>query len=293
MSAIFYYLLIKPLSLLPMSILYLLSDGIYFILYRTFKYRKKVVWNNISNSFPEKSAIEVEKICADFYRHFCDIIVETIRSFSITKEELLRRVKVVNPEVCDAFYKKGQSVILAAGHYNNWEMAATAMAAQVPQRLLAIYKPLRNAFFDAKMKNSRGQLGMELIPKEKNKKAFEEAQEEPCCIILATDQSPSNSKRAYWMEFLNQDTAVLFGVERYAQLYNFPVVFGWVKKVKRGHYEIRFEVAIENPTEQAYGAITEKHTRMLEEEIRQDPTYWLWTHKRWKRKREEASNVAN
>lgn len=288
MTAIVYYLIIKPLSLLPLSILYVLSNGLYWLFYRLLGYRKEVVVSNLRNSFPERSEEEIQELCSRFYRHLCDVIVEVIRSFSISRAELLRRVKVLNPEIFQDCYDRGKSIIIAGGHYNNWEMVATATDPQIPHQVAAIYKPLRNKFLNKKMKESREQSGVELIPKEESKRLFARAEKEALALIVATDQSPSNAKRAYWTNFLNQDTAVLFGTERYAQLHDFPVVFGWVEKVRRGYYELTFEFVEENPKNAPYGAITEKHTRMLEAEIRQAPEYWLWTHKRWKKTREKS-----
>jgi KDO2-lipid IV(A) lauroyltransferase len=291
MAAIIYYLFLKPLSLLPLRVLYIFSDILAFIFFRLIGFRKKVVLTNLKNSFPERSDAEIQAIAAKFYSHLCDVIVESVRSFSIPKEELLERVKVMNPEIFTPYYEQGQSIILAGGHYNNWEMTATSMAGQIPHHVAAIYKPFGNRFFNDKVKASRGQLGMEMVPKSSNKDLFKAAQEQAITIVLGTDQSPSNAKRAYWMEFLNQDTAVLFGTEKYAKQYGYPVVFGWVKKVKRGYYELTFEMVTDQPQQLPYGAITEMHTRLLEQEIRQAPAYWLWTHKRWKRKRSESQET--
>jgi KDO2-lipid IV(A) lauroyltransferase len=288
MAAVLYYLFLKPLSLLPMRILYGISDLLYLLLYRLLGFRKEVVLTNLRNSFPEKSEQEIRQIAKRFYSHLFDVVIESVKSFSISKKELLSRVKVLNPEIFDPFYEKGKSIILAGGHYNNWEMAATALAGQIQHHVAAIYKPLGNSFFNDRVQQSRGQLGMELVPKAKNQSLFKEAQERAMAIVLGTDQSPSSGKRAHWMEFLNQDTAVLFGTEKYAKLYDYPVIFGWVEKVKRGYYEITFEVVVEHPQEEEHGAITEKHTRLLEQEIRQKPDYWLWTHKRWKRARTDS-----
>jgi KDO2-lipid IV(A) lauroyltransferase len=291
MTALFYYVFLKPLSLLPLRVLYLLSDVLYLLLYRLAGYRKKVVMSNLQQSFPEKPQAEIDRLCARFYKHLCDIIVEVIHSFSISRKELLNRVKVLNPEIFQPFFDQGKSIILAGGHYNNWEIVATAMDAQIPHKVAAVYKPLGDRFLDQKMKATREQYGVKLVPKSKFIDLFEEATTTPMAITLATDQSPSNAKKAYWMEFLNQDTAVLFGTEKYAQQYDFPVIFGWVEKVRRGYFEITFEIVESDPVNAPYGAITKKHTRLLEAQIRKAPEFWLWTHKRWKKKRATADSA--
>lgn len=287
MGQIVFYLFIKPLSLLPLRVSYLLSDVLFFILYYLLRYRHKVVFINLRNSFPEKSPREIESIARGSYRHFCDLMLESIRIFSISKEELVHRCTIKNPELVDRFYREGKSIIIAAGHYNNWEMAALAFDLQAAHQAVGIYKPLVNAFLDEKLRQSRSKFGLEMVPKDKVRPFFAESTDRLTAPLLATDQSPSNSINVYWTQFLNQDTAVLFGTEKYARSYNYPVVFGHIRKLRRGHYEMEFEVVEENPAGTAHGEITEKHTRILERDIRKEPRYWLWTHKRWKRKRPE------
>ncbi|MCO6476429.1 MAG: hypothetical protein J5I94_07400 [Phaeodactylibacter sp.] len=280
-----YYLFIKPLSLLPLRVSYLLSDLLYFVLYYVLRYRRKVVFTNLRNSFPEKSAEEIEAIARKFYQHFCDLSMEAIHNFSISKEELVARCRLRNPELLEQFYRQGKSIIIASGHYNNWEMAALAFDLQASHQGVGIYKPLRNAFLDGKLRQSRAKYGLELVPKDKTKAFFLENSHRLTAPMLATDQSPSKSINVYWARFLNQDTAVLFGTEKYAREFNYPVVYGHIYKMRRGYYEMVFEIVEDKPSEAPHGAITEKHTKVLEKDIQEAPQYWLWTHKRWKRKR--------
>ena len=288
MSRILFYLLIKPLSLLPIGVLLRISDVVFFILYYIIGYRKKVVLNNLQNSFPDKSPKEIERISKKFYQHLCDLIVESVRLFSISEQEVVERCKVVNPEIFEEYYQKGQSILVTAGHYNNWEMMAVGCNPQIPHQMMGIYSSLSNPFFDKKLKESRAKFGIDLVAKQEVKSYFLENKNRPTASFFGTDQSPSSSKRAHWMEFLNQDTAVLFGTEKYAKEYNYPVLFGYIRKVRRGYYEMEFVTVEDEPLQTAHGEITEKHTRLLEEEIKNLPQYWLWTHRRWKRKREEA-----
>ena len=284
MSPILYYLLIKPLSWVPLPLLYPVSDGLSWLFFRVLKFRRTVVDGNINRSFPEKSEQERRYIAREFYRHLCDLIFESVRAFSISEKELLQRCRIINPEIFTPYYEKGQSVIICAGHYNSWELMGTALDRQIPHDGVGLYKPLTNAFFDRKMQESRGRFGLRLVSIRKVKAYFEQL-EQPAAIMFATDQSPSNPKRAYWLKFLRQDTGVLFGSENYARKTGSPVVFGNTTKVKRGHYDIYFELITEKPNEQPAGAITEAHTQMLEAQIRRAPQYWLWSHRRWKHKR--------
>lgn len=287
MSLIIYYLLIKPLSLLPLPILYIFSDGLFVLLYFIIGFRKKVVFTNLSNSFPDKNKIEIKQIARQFYQHFCDLMVESIRMTSISKEELLRRCPVVNPEIFEPYARQGKSVIITAGHYNNWELAAVACDPQIAHHTMAIYHPLSDAFLDKKLLKSRSRFGLEMVDKKLVKDFFEYNKDRLTASMFATDQSPSNARKAYWTSFLSQDTAVLFGAEKYAKEYNYPVIYGAITKLRRGYYEMSFQLLEENPAGTPYGHISELHTRALEAQILQAPPYWLWTHKRWKRKREE------
>lgn len=286
-SHLLYYLVLKPLSYLPLSILYGISDFLYLVLYRVIKYRQKVVRTNLENSFPEKSTKEIVDIERKFYHHFFDLIVESIRLFSISENELKKRNKLLNPEVMNQLYDEGKSVILTGGHYNNWETGAAILSTQVKHHIVGIYAPLSNQFFNTEILKSRERFGMEMLSKKIVKAGFEKNKDILSAIIFATDQSPTYSKSVHWTTFLNQPTAVLLGSELFAREYNYPVVFMYVTKVKRGYYEMEAKVVEKNPAQTTDGEITEKHTRWLEAQIRETPQYWLWTHKRWKRKMKE------
>jgi KDO2-lipid IV(A) lauroyltransferase len=285
-SALVYYLFIKPLSLLPFWILHRISDGLYYLLYYLFGFRKKVVYTNLRNSFPEKSESEIKEIASKFYRHFCDLIIESVKLFSISKADVIERSRFVNPELLDSYYEKGKSIIVVAGHYNNWEVFAQSCNAQMKHQAVGIYTPLNSPFFEKKFSESRSRYNVVLLPKRQVKEYFIENKDLVKCIIFGTDQSPSGrTKRVYWTNFLNQDTAVMFGSEKYAREYDYPVIFARVTKIARSHYRIEFELLEEHPVKTEHSVITEKHTRWLEEQIMEQPEYYLWTHKRWKRKR--------
>ena len=285
-TKIFYYILILPLSLLPYPLLYLLADIVFLIMYRVIGYRKEVVFANLKNSFPNKSKQEIKIIMSDFYHHLCDIIMESIKGFTISEKQLRKRLIIKNPEFSNYFADRGQSIIFVGGHYNNWEICAQAFAMYSKHKCIGIYKPLSNAFINEKIYTSRSKYGMHLISMKQTKKSFEEGNEAKA-IVFGSDQNPANPKRAYWMQFLKQDTSVLFGVERYAKEYNWPVVFVSISKVKRGHYEVEYSLITDKPTEQPHGKITEDFTKRLEQDIINQPQYWLWSHKRWKHKREK------
>ncbi len=284
LNILFFYGLLIPISYLPYSVLYGLSDGLCFLIYKVVGYRKKVVLQNIANSFPQKSHQEHVQIVSAFYRHFCDLIVESIKVFTISEVEVKQRMKMLNPEFSNRFYDKGQSVIIAGGHYNNWELFAVAIDSEIKHQTVALYKTLKNKFFDEKMRATRSKYGLIMISTKKAKEEFEKS-DGLKAIIFGFDQSPGNSNNCYWGTFLNQDTPMIFGVEKYAKEYDFPVLFLRINKVKRGHYTYEYIEAIDEPRKTGYGEITTRINQLLEQDIIAQPEFYLWSHKRWKHKR--------
>jgi KDO2-lipid IV(A) lauroyltransferase len=177
--------------------------------------------------------------------------------------------------------------MIVGGHCGNWEYTVAGNLV-VSHQIVALYSPLSNKFFEKKMKESRSRFGISLLSTKDVKAFFKAGPETLSMMIFGSDQSPSSSTKAYWTRFLNQDTAVSYGLERYAKEYNYPVVYAGIKKVKRGYYDFSFELIEENPASTIYGEITEKHVRILENKILEQPEFWLWTHKRWKREKPEG-----
>jgi KDO2-lipid IV(A) lauroyltransferase len=239
---------------------------------------------NIQQSFPQLSHKEHATIARKFYRHFCDLILESLKTFTISENEVQKRVICKNPELINRYYEKNQSVIIAGGHYNNWEIFAVAVNALIKHKAIAIYKPLSNLYFDKKMRETRSKYGLYMISTKIVKQIFEEESKNLTATIFAIDQSPSNPKSAYWMKFLNQDTAVLYGTEKYAKEYDYPVIYGRINKEKRGYYSFEFFEVTDHSASTKHGEITEKITHLLEQDINHLPQYWLWSHRRWKHK---------
>ena len=285
LAPLLYYIFLIPLSLLPPAGMYAFSDFMYFILYRLFSYRKKVVVENLKNSFPGKSDEEINQITKKFYRHFCDIFIEGIKPFTASEKFIQDRVKLVNGELLDKYFQQDRSVILATGHYANWEWPALAFMRHSSHNALGIYKPLTNKFFDKKLQQTRSKFGLTLMAVREVAQYFEAHKSIACSYGFIFDQSPSNPDKGHWMKFLNQDTVVLTGVERYARQYNFPVIYGKVIKEERGMYKIEYELITDTPGQTNEGEITEAIMRVNEKLILSAPEYYLWTHRRWKHKR--------
>ncbi|MEP7170835.1 MAG: lysophospholipid acyltransferase family protein, partial [Bacteroidota bacterium] len=277
-----YYLIIIPISLLPFPVLYGLSDFLFFIFYSLIGYRKKIVLQNIRNSFPNKTSKEHYETAKKFYHHLCDLIVESLKIFTISQKQVQERMVCKNPEFVNKYFDENRSVVLAGGHYNSWELFAVAIDEFIKHQTIGIYLPLSNKFFDEKMRRTRSKFGLRMISTRIVKQIFEEEKNNLTATIFAIDQSPSKPDNCYWTKFLNQDTAVSIGTEKYAKEYDYPVIFGRVYKPKRGHYILEFEIACEHPKETATGEITRIITEMLEADIIKQPEFWLWSHRRWK-----------
>lgn len=244
-----------------------------------------MVISNLERSFPQHSEREIKVLGRKFYRHLCDLIVESIKLFSISLSEAQKRFKVVNPELLDNIYNQGRSVVLVGGHYNNWEMLAVALPSQIKHHTIGIYSPLNNAFFNQKFISSRSKYGLEMLATKKVTPFYNDLPEHPVAVLFGADQSPTYSKNVHWMDFLGQDTAVALGTEKFAKKCDHVVVYGGIKKVKRGHFEFTLETLTDTPKTTEDGEISEMHTKRLEQDILEQPEHWLWSHKRWKRQR--------
>lgn len=277
---------IKLFSKLPFFILYGISDFAYFIAYRVVRYRKKVVFENLHKSFPEKSESEIKQIAKQFYHHIADIFVEFLKGYSITRADILERAKILNPEALYKFTDLSQPVILISGHIGNWEWMIHPMNLMgVPIDI--VYQKLNNPFFDKLTLFIRSRFSTTpFIEKDDTLRKTFERKDIVRALAMASDQSPTYWKSAYWTIFLNQDSGFFTGTERIARKFNYPVIFIDMRKVKRGFYEIELtEIAIPDYTSLPTGEITERFAKILEKSIRSYPGNYLWSHRRWKHKR--------
>jgi Kdo2-lipid IVA lauroyltransferase/acyltransferase len=284
LSPVVYYGLVVPISYLPFGVLYFVSNIFYIIIYHIVGYRKQVVRENLKNSFPEKSDAERKVIEKKFYHHFSDFLGESIKSISISDKDILKRCALMNPEILNKYYDEGKSVIVLCGHYNNWEYYAVGISQQLRHKTIAAYKPLKNKFFDRVILKSRQRFGMRMVGMRDIPRVFASELKEPTVSIMVNDQSPGNPKTAHWNTFLNQDTGWMTGAERLAEKYNQAILFGVIRKVKRGFYEVTFREITDDVTKHPKGYVLDTHAKFLEEIIREEPQYWLWSHKRWKHK---------
>ena len=261
----------------------------YFFVCYILRYRRKVITDNLKNSFPEKSDEEIHKIRKEFYSHFCDTFIETIKLWTISEEEMKKRCKFLNPEIFDRYKEQNKNVITILGHYGNWEWL-TSFAIWRDANYLPVYKPLHNQVFDQMFLKIRKRFGAIPVAKDDTLRTMIRYRNEKklSATVLIGDQTPKKKSISYWTKFLNQDTAILIGTERIAKKLDQAVVFIKMNKIKRGYYEVDLIPLFDNPKETAEFEISEKHTRVLEDIIKENPAYWLWSHKRWKHKKETA-----
>jgi len=286
MNALLFYLLyplIWALTLLPLWIQYLLSDLLFALNFLFIGYRRKVVYLNLRNSFPEKSNKDIRTIAIKFYRHLFDQMIESIALIHMSPKRILKHMRYKNPEIIEELYKKNKGVILVSGHYGNWEWIIS-LQMLVSHKTLAIYKQLNNKYFDRMFTNMRSQYGM--TPVKMNSILRElinrEQKNELTLTYSLGDQRPLFRHIQYWTRFLNQDTPVYLGTEKIARKKDLAVVFLKMRKIRRGIYETVFIPLFENSRETKEHEITDKYLSILEKTIIERPEFWLWTHKRWK-----------
>ncbi len=283
MGKALFFLFFLPISWLPLAILYRLAYLIYFLLYRILGYRKKVVVQNIDASFPKLDQKAKRQITKDYYKHFADIVVEGIKNLSISKALLEKRYKIRNPELVNAYFDEGKSIILCSGHINNWEWWITYQNLAIKHKAIGIGMPLRQASLGSEINKRRARLGMIVTDSKSYKTEIGKPENNPFALLILGDQSPGSIKKSYWTAFLKQPTAFTFGTEMIANSYNLPVIYYTVHKIKRGYYELEFKLLCSEPLSLPYGELTEKYVHLLEKDIFNEPSQWIWSHKRWKK----------
>ncbi len=276
-----FLIIITLFAITPFFVLYGFSDIVSFLLYNS-GYRKKVVRENLQNSFPGKSVKEIKQIEKNFYRNLSDIFLESIKGYTMSTKTGKKRYTGKNTDIIKKYHEEGRGVILALSHYANWEWGTVSLPLYVENDIAVVYKPIKNKYIDRFIKRSRSKNGMFMIPINQTRMFFQKFKDKPHTFILVSDQSPSNPDKSVWVDFLGRKTPFLHGIEYYSRVYNMPVIYMSVERKKRGYYEFAFSLLHDNPKELAPGKITEMYAEKVEEEIRKNPSNWLWSHRRWK-----------
>lgn len=263
--------------------LYLLSDILRFFIYRIFKYRYKVVSENLKVAFPEKSLNERKLLTKAFYRHLSDITLEGLKGLGISKALIKKRYHFINPELLTSDYEKGQSIILLGSHSGNWEWGVLSVCLWIKHSVVGIYKPMKNKKTDAFFNQNRQKWGLELTSMTKTGRTLVQKRNTTTAFVFIADQSPSDVKNAHWLTFFNRKTAFHHGMEKIARRTNYPVYLFNAQRVKRGYYELTFSLLCTSPKDLKEKELTQLYADALEKTIRENPANWLWSHRRWKR----------
>lgn len=277
--------LLRLLSGLPFWVLYGISNFLFFISYRLLKYRRHVVWSNLKNSFPEKSDNELKKIERNFYSNLCDYGVETLKLLTIDKNELSNRMKWKNPELLQPFLEKKQSVILLASHQFNWEWLLVSGSINLPLPLDFVYQKQSSKLFDEFMDASRTRFGAYAIERAQTGREAIRRKGITRAVSIVADQFPTFEKK-YWTNFLSQETAFFFGINQLPALTQYPVFFAFVIKIKRGYYTAELIPVANPPFKKESNEVINQYVQVTEKRIRAHPDNWLWSHARWKHKRQ-------
>jgi KDO2-lipid IV(A) lauroyltransferase len=278
------YAPIYAISHLPFFVIYAFARFIYIFLYYVFGYRKAVVFDNLEKSFPEKSASEIKVIAKKFYMHFCSTFLESIKLLSVSKATMKKRYKILNTEVIDAHYDKGESLILYGAHFANWEWM-TVMPLYSKFKFMPFYQKQSSEYFDRLMVINRERMGSVCIESQSGFKSLllHSKKGIQTFTYVIGDQSPMSKSTKKWIPFLNRDTAFLIGAGRMAKKVNQKIYYPKVTQPKRGYYEMEF---IEVPSDDDNADPVVKYAKLLEDNIKEQPELWLWSHKRWKLKKE-------
>lgn len=288
MNAVLYFI-VYQFSRLPLSILYRFSDVLFFLLYYVIGYRRKVIKTNLINSFPEKSNKEIKQIHKEFYLNFTDYLIETLKAFSISQKELDQRHTYTNLNVFHQIKSEGKDSLMMAGHIFNWEWFLGVINKLPTDNTAAVYHKIRNPFWNDKVNQMRQRLNtIALDMKDTMRYMMKASNDGSYTYIFVADQSPKRDAKKHWITFLNQETAVFNGFDKIARKKNMGVVFCKTVKVKRGHYHTTFErIVPESEIEFKENEVVDQFFKMLEDTIKEYPANWLWSHKRWKFKKED------
>lgn len=270
----------------------MMSDIFFFFVYYIAGYRKKVVLTNLRNAFPEKTDIEIKNIAKKYYRHFSDLMLESIKMSHMSVGDFKKRVIIENPELVNQFYDKGKSIMVLTMHYNNWEWSS-CFPLYLKHTIIGVYKQLHNQRFDEFTYQNRTQMGGELV---QNKNILRriikaEKQKESVFVWLAGDQTP-HLEQNFWFTFLNQDALFYPGPAVISKKFDLPVFFQKIEKTGRGKYKTTFELLFENPNLFNEAEIIKIYIKQMEKVIREKPEYYLWSHRRWKHKRPDGIELA-
>ena len=282
---------LKILALLPLRVLYFISDIFAFTAYRLIRYRKEVVIDNLTHSLPSFDSKKINELAGHFYSQFFQVWFETVKGFCFSKEDWNRHVTVKNLKPINDLLAQGQSVILLSGHSANWEWSGVAIGQKIKGQMTVFYKPLRNSSIGNQMLKLRQKSGVKAVPKDHALRYLIKTKEKPQLIGMIADQCPVITTEKYWVEFLDQKSAFYKGAEKFSRAMKYPVFYSQMKRQKKGRYLIDIIPVYDGKSELPEGQVIKRYAELLQRGILNDPSSYLWSHKRWKYTMKEAEEA--
>ena len=276
---------VRLLSRLPFPLLYGFAAFLGWLAHKVFPYRQHVVRENLTRAFPEFDEAKLQQVMRDYYRGFAEVLVELIKAVSLSEAQVRERVRMVNLEAAQALLGQGRPVLLVAAHQANWEWMLLGLSLQLGYRVDAAYKPLKNPWAEREMLAIRTKFGSRLIPAKGLLADILRHGKDVRAVAMVADQEPTTSEHKHWTRFLNRDTAFYMGAEEIARVTRYPAFFVGMKRLKRGYYELSLTPLVPGGQRLTTGELTERYARLCEEQIREAPADWPWSHKRWRLKK--------
>jgi KDO2-lipid IV(A) lauroyltransferase len=278
-------LLFKGISRLPLALLYGIGWLLYVLAYYVVRHRHHVIREQIGKVFPESTPQERVVIHKRFLKNFCDVLMETVKSYTMSAAALRARVTMVNPAIAHGFLGAGRSVLFVTSHLANWEWLLQGVAVQLEYPVEAAYKPLHDAWAETLMLELRSRFGARLIPAKEILGEFIRQRSVVRAVAMNADQAPVSTDKRYWTTFLGQDTAFYVGAEQIARAMRLPVVYAVMRRVRRGHYEVEFRELWDGREPLEQNQVTERYARACEVDVLKSPADWLWSYRRWRLKK--------
>lgn len=276
-------IIMSLIASLPFRLLYLVSDGLYVVVYYLIRYRRQVTYDNIRKSFPEKNEREINQIAKTFYQNLCDLVVEVIKSKKLPRSQLIERVTFSNEDIFEKLYQDKQNILATTGHCGNWEWVGNRLGLIIKHEGAAIYKPLMGQFFDDYLVAQRKKYANTLMINYKQViRSLLKIKEKLVTVFVLADQSPAIHEIDYFVNFLGRRTAFYQGTEKVARTLDYAVVYLDIQRVKRGYYQVNVQPICSHAKQTKEGEVTGKYVQMLEQSVRTNPDNWLWSHRRWK-----------
>jgi KDO2-lipid IV(A) lauroyltransferase len=277
--------MIKFFSRLPMWALYAFSTFLYLLAFYVVRHRHQVIREQLEKVFPESSAAERELIHKQFLKNFCDVMVEVLKSVSMTEAEMRAHVQIVNLDVPRRYLDGGQSVMIVTSHLCNWEWLLHGVALQLGYPVDAAYKPLHDQWAERLMLKIRSRFGARLVPAKDLLADFLRRREIVRAVAMNADQAPVSTDKRYWTQFLGQETAFYIGAEQIARATRLPIMYASMRRIRRGYYEVELKLLWDGRETTGPNTVTERYARACETDVLKSPADWLWSYRRWRLKK--------